>query len=106
MEPQTPSKKSQPPARPGAAPTPEAQKLKTAGTPAGPATTERGPVPPLFRKVDWLTFIISTLAHFAVGAAKSLVTTRSWWASGAEMTIVGIAEAAITYGLGRAFAGF
>ena len=51
------------------------------------------------------SFGISTLAHFAVGAAKSLVTTRSWWASGAEMTIVGIVEAAITYGLGALFAG-
>jgi len=51
------------------------------------------------------SFVISTLAHFAVGASKSLVTTRSWWASGMEMTIVGIIEAAITYGLGVAFAG-
>src|SRR5712691_5232876 len=50
------------------------------------------------------SFIISTLAHFAVGASKSLVTTRSWWASGFEMTIVGIIEAGITYGLGVAFA--
>ena len=39
------------------------------------------------------SFIISTLAHFAVGAAKSLVTTRSWWASGAEMTSLGVAFA-------------
>jgi vacuolar iron transporter family protein len=51
------------------------------------------------------SFVISTLAHFAVGAAKSLVTTRSWWSSGAEMTMVGVLEAAVTYGLGRAFAG-
>jgi VIT1/CCC1 family predicted Fe2+/Mn2+ transporter/rubrerythrin len=51
------------------------------------------------------SFIISTLAHFVVGAAKSLVTTRSWWASGSEMTVVGILEAAITYGVGVAFAG-
>ena len=51
------------------------------------------------------SFVISTLAHFVVGASKSLVTTRSWWASGAEMTMVGILEAGITYGLGRAFAG-
>jgi vacuolar iron transporter family protein len=51
------------------------------------------------------SFIISTIAHFAVGASKSLVTQRSWWASGAEMTMVGILEAAITYGLGLAFAG-
>jgi VIT1/CCC1 family predicted Fe2+/Mn2+ transporter/rubrerythrin len=51
------------------------------------------------------SFVISTLAHFAVGASKALVTTRSWWASGTEMTAVGIIEAAITYGLGLAFAG-
>ena len=50
------------------------------------------------------SFVISTLAHFAVGASKSLITTRSWWASGAEMTLVGILEAAITYGLGVAVA--
>ena len=51
------------------------------------------------------SFVISTAAHFAVGAAKSLVTARSWWASGAEMTAVGVIEAAITYGLGLAFSG-
>jgi vacuolar iron transporter family protein len=51
------------------------------------------------------SFLISTVAHFVVGASKALVTTRSWWASGAEMTVVGILEAAITYAVGRAFAG-
>ena len=51
------------------------------------------------------SFVISTLAHFVVGASKSLVTARSWWASGFEMTIVGVIEAAVTYGLGLAFAG-
>ena len=51
------------------------------------------------------SFVISTIAHFIVGASKSLVTTRSWWASGGEMTVVGVIEAAITYGLGVAFAG-
>jgi len=51
------------------------------------------------------SFIISTLAHFAVGASKGLITTRPWWASGAEMTFVGILEAAITYSIGLAFAG-
>jgi VIT1/CCC1 family predicted Fe2+/Mn2+ transporter/rubrerythrin len=50
------------------------------------------------------SFIISTIAHFVVGASKALVTTRSWYASGAEMTLVGILEAAVTYGLGLAFA--
>jgi VIT1/CCC1 family predicted Fe2+/Mn2+ transporter/rubrerythrin len=48
-------------------------------------------------------FAISIIAHFAVGAAKSLITIRSWWASGLEMTIVGVIEAAVTYGLGLAF---
>jgi VIT1/CCC1 family predicted Fe2+/Mn2+ transporter len=51
------------------------------------------------------SFIISTIAHFIVGASKALVTMRPWWATGAEMTVVGIIEAAITYGLGLAFAG-
>jgi VIT1/CCC1 family predicted Fe2+/Mn2+ transporter/rubrerythrin len=48
-------------------------------------------------------FAISIVAHFAVGAVKSLITLRSWWASGLEMTMVGIIEAAVTYGLGLAF---
>jgi VIT1/CCC1 family predicted Fe2+/Mn2+ transporter/rubrerythrin len=51
------------------------------------------------------SFIVSTLAHFAVGASKALVTTRAWWATGLEMTVVGILEAGITYGVGVAFAG-
>ena len=49
--------------------------------------------------------VISLLAHFAVGAAKSLITIRSWWSSGAEMTLVGAVEGVVTYviglGLGR-----
>jgi len=44
------------------------------------------------------------ITHFAVGALKALITIRSWWASGLEMTIVGVIEAAVTYGLGLAFA--
>jgi VIT1/CCC1 family predicted Fe2+/Mn2+ transporter len=48
---------------------------------------------------------ISLFAHFAVGAAKSLITIRSWWASGLEMTVVGAIEGLVTYiigvGLGR-----
>jgi VIT1/CCC1 family predicted Fe2+/Mn2+ transporter len=50
------------------------------------------------------SFIISTLAHFIVGASKALVTARPWWATGIEMTVVGVVEAAITYGLGVALA--
>jgi VIT1/CCC1 family predicted Fe2+/Mn2+ transporter/rubrerythrin len=51
------------------------------------------------------SFVISTIAHFVVGASKTLITARPWWASGLEMTAVGVLEAAITYGLGVAFAG-
>lgn len=44
--------------------------------------------------------IISLIAHFAVGAAKSLITIRSWWSSGLEMTGVGALEGAVTYVIG------
>jgi len=46
------------------------------------------------------SFIISTLAHFAVGASKVIVTGRSWLKSGAEMTVVGVGEALVTYCIG------
>jgi VIT1/CCC1 family predicted Fe2+/Mn2+ transporter len=44
--------------------------------------------------------IVSLLAHFAVGAAKSLITIRSWWASGFEMTWIGALEGVVTYVIG------
>jgi vacuolar iron transporter family protein len=48
---------------------------------------------------------VSLVAHFVVGAAKSLITIRSWWSSGLEMTAVGAVEGLVTYfigvGLGR-----
>ncbi|MFI5384882.1 MAG: VIT1/CCC1 transporter family protein [Fimbriimonadales bacterium] len=44
--------------------------------------------------------VISLVAHFLVGAAKSLVTVRSWWASGLEMTLIGAVEGAVTYLIG------
>jgi VIT1/CCC1 family predicted Fe2+/Mn2+ transporter len=47
---------------------------------------------------------LSILAHFGVGIAKSLVTTRPWWISGLEMTAVAVIAGAVTYGLGLAFA--
>src|SRR5512143_244821 len=49
------------------------------------------------------SFAISTLAHFLIGAAKTVVTGLSPWRSGAEMTIVGLGEAIVTYVLGLAF---
>lgn len=44
--------------------------------------------------------VVSLIAHFAVGAAKSLVTVRSWWSSGMEMTVVGAIEGVVTYLIG------
>ncbi len=50
-----------------------------------------------------LAAIVSTLAHFAVGAAKSLVTARHWFISGLEMTVVGVVMGVVTYVLGVVF---
>jgi VIT1/CCC1 family predicted Fe2+/Mn2+ transporter len=50
------------------------------------------------------SFVISTIAHFAVGASKAFITMRPWWATGTEMTAVGVIEALVTYGLGVMFA--
>ncbi|MHB8509446.1 MAG: VIT1/CCC1 transporter family protein [Candidatus Dormibacteria bacterium] len=46
---------------------------------------------------------VSLVAHFAVGAAKSLVTLRTWWASGLEMTAAGIVVGLVTYVVGLSF---
>ena len=51
-----------------------------------------------------LAGIVSLVAHFAVGAAKSLFTLRSWWASGLEMTLAGVLVGGVTYAIGLAFA--
>lgn len=48
-----------------------------------------------------LAAVISILAHFMVGALKSLVTVRSWWVSGLEMTLVGVLVGGVSYGLGE-----
>ncbi len=50
-----------------------------------------------------LSFAISTLSHFLIGAAKTVVTGLSPWRGGTEMTIVGLGEAIITYLLGLSF---
>lgn len=49
------------------------------------------------------SFAISTLSHFAIGAAKTVVTGLSPWRSGTEMTVIGLGEALITYLLGIGF---
>jgi VIT1/CCC1 family predicted Fe2+/Mn2+ transporter/rubrerythrin len=49
-----------------------------------------------------LAAVISLIAHFLVGAAKSLVTLRSWWAAGLEMTLAGVLVGGATYLVGLA----
>jgi vacuolar iron transporter family protein len=46
--------------------------------------------------------VVSLLAHFLVGAAKSLVTLRSWWSAGLEMTLAGVIVGGATYIVGLA----
>jgi vacuolar iron transporter family protein len=46
--------------------------------------------------------VVSLVAHFLVGAAKSLVTLRSWWAAGLEMTLAGVIVGGALYGIGLA----
>jgi VIT1/CCC1 family predicted Fe2+/Mn2+ transporter len=46
--------------------------------------------------------VISLIAHFLVGAAKSLVTLRSWWSAGLEMTLAGVIVGGATYLVGLA----
>ena len=47
-----------------------------------------------------LAAVVSLIAHFAVGAAKTLVTGRSILISGGEMTLIGAVEGVVTYGIG------
>jgi len=65
------------------------------------------PVIPFFFMTGGLAIvlagIVSLVAHFAVGAAKSLFTLRSWWASGLEMTLAGVIVGGATYAIGLAF---
>lgn len=49
----------------------------------------------------WLSLAVSMLAHFAIGAARSLFTGRSVWASGRDMFLVGFGVAAVGYVLGE-----
>jgi VIT1/CCC1 family predicted Fe2+/Mn2+ transporter/rubrerythrin len=45
---------------------------------------------------------ISLVAHFLVGAAKSLVTLRTWWSAGLEMTAAGVIVGGATFLVGLA----
>ncbi len=87
----------------------------TAGDPlqaamAGGLSTAAGaiiPVIPFFFVTGAIAVVIaavvSLIAHFLVGAAKSLFTLRSWWASGLEMTVAGVIVGGATYLVGLTF---
>ena len=47
--------------------------------------------------------LVSLIAHFLVGAAKSLVTLRTWWAAGLEMTAAGVIVGGVLYVIGLLF---
>lgn len=47
-----------------------------------------------------LAAVVSLIAHFAVGAAKSLVIERRWWSAGLEMTVAGMIVGIAAYTLG------
>ncbi len=49
----------------------------------------------------WTSLTISMLAHFAIGAARSIFTGRGVWASGRDMFIVGFGVAAVGYIIGE-----
>jgi VIT1/CCC1 family predicted Fe2+/Mn2+ transporter len=49
----------------------------------------------------WASLAVSMLAHFAIGAARSLFTGRGIWASGRDMFIVGFGVAAVGYVIGE-----
>jgi VIT1/CCC1 family predicted Fe2+/Mn2+ transporter len=49
----------------------------------------------------WVSLVISMLAHFAIGGARSFFTGRSIWASGRDMFLVGFGVAAAGYLVGQ-----
>jgi VIT1/CCC1 family predicted Fe2+/Mn2+ transporter len=64
------------------------------------------PVIPFFFTTGTLGIVlaaaVSLIAHFLVGAAKSLVTLRTWWAAGLEMTLAGVIVGGATFLIGLA----
>ena len=50
----------------------------------------------------WVSLTVAMLAHFAIGAARSIFTGRGMWASGRDMLLVGFGVAAAGYLIGHA----
>jgi vacuolar iron transporter family protein len=49
----------------------------------------------------WVSLAISMLAHFGIGAARSMFTGRGIWASGRDMFVVGFGVAAVGFAIGE-----
>jgi VIT1/CCC1 family predicted Fe2+/Mn2+ transporter/rubrerythrin len=49
----------------------------------------------------WMSLIVSMLAHFGIGAARSVFTGRGLWVSGRDMFLVGFGVAAVGYVIGE-----
>ena len=49
-----------------------------------------------------ISAIATIITLFVVGAAKTVLTGRTWWRSGIESMGVGVVAAAVTYSVGRA----
>ena len=66
------------------------------------------PIAPFFVFEHWtavgVSLVISMLAHFGIGAARSFFTGRGVWVSGRDMFVVGFGVAAVGYGIGELIA--
>ena len=48
-----------------------------------------------------VSLVVSAVGLFIIGAAITLMTGKSIWFSGSRQVLVGIAAAALTYGIGK-----
>ena len=52
-----------------------------------------------------VSIVLAGVAFFTVGAARTLVTRRSWYRAGAEMFVIGMLAALVAYVVGDLLAG-
>lgn len=48
----------------------------------------------------WTSLLICTLSLFILGAVKATITVGTWWKSGTELALIGMAAAIIGYAIG------
>lgn len=56
---------------------------------------------PGFRLAIIISLVVSGIALFAIGAAITIVTGVSVWRSGGRQLLLGLAAAAVTFGIGH-----